>query len=99
MKTLRTHLVLAVSMVWLAAAAIVMPHSAQASLMKTYTYTGNTFTVVGGNFESVSPPGSFTEDDSVSVSFTVDCGSAGGTFDCASLEFADYSPAVTRFGD
>ena len=88
MKTLRTHLVIAVSMGLLAVAAIVTPQAAQATLMKTYTYTGNTFTSGGG---STSPS------DFIAGSFTIDCGLLGGAGDCSSLAFQDYTSAVTGF--
>ena len=62
MKTLRTHLVIAVTMGLLAVAAIVTPQAAQATILKTYTYTGNTFTTATGLFVGSSVTGSFTID-------------------------------------
>jgi len=54
---------------------------------RTYEYTGANFNVISGT--------RFQSTDSLTGSFTVDCGLAGGAGDCTSLPFADYTPAVT----
>ena len=71
----------------LAVATIVTPQTAQATLMKTYTYTGNTFTSATGAFVG----------SSVSCSFTLDCASAGGAGDCSNLAFADYTSSISSW--
>ena len=72
--------------------ALGLAGTAEATLIKRYTYTGN-------NFNSFSGPPSFDSNDFVSGFFEIDCGLAGGAGDCSSLTDFDAfgANAITKF--
>jgi hypothetical protein len=71
----------------LSCSAPACPVCDEQSCTAEYSYTGANFNVVSGS--------RFSSTDSVTASFSIDCGSTGGTGDCRSLAFADHAAAVT----